>query len=111
MSVLKSNDGKDLIVTCRCGCDEGLHIRIEREDPAWNIDPKDETFCYVTCLNSNWYRDQGKKIWCVIWDKLRKILAIIRNKDFYYSEVLMSRKDFETFREYINEVGGRTEIH
>lgn len=108
MSILKSEDGKELIVTCRCGCDEGLHIRIERDDPAWNIDPKDETFCYVTCLNSNWYRDQDKKIRYVIWDKLRKIWAIIRSKDFYYSEILMTRKDFETFREYINEVSLNT---
>lgn len=105
MSVLKSDDGKDLIVTCRCGCDEGLHIRIERDDPADNIDPENDTFCYATCLNSNWYRDQGKRIRYVIGDKLRKIWAIIRNKDFYYSEILMTRKDFEVFREYVNEVG------
>ena len=104
MSILKSNNGKDLIVTCRCGCDGGLHIRIERDDPTWNIDPEYETFCYVTCLNSNWYRDQGEKIWCVVWNKLRKIWAIIRSKDFYYSEILMNRKDFETFKEYINGV-------
>lgn len=104
LAILKSVDGKDLIVTCRCGCDEGLHIRIERDDPAENINPEYDTYCYVTCLNSNWYRDQGKKIRWIIWDKLRKIWAIIRNKDFYYSEILMSRKDFETFREYINGV-------
>lgn len=105
MSVLKSDNGEELIVTCKCGCDEGLHIRIERDDPAWNIDSKDETFCYVTYLNSNWYRDQGKKIWRVVWGKLRKIWAIIRSKDFYYSEIIMTRKDFETFKEYINEIG------
>ena len=104
MSVLKSDDDKDLIVTCRCGCDEGLHIRIEHDGPAVNIDPENDIYCYATCLNSNWYRDQGKKIRWIIWDKLRKIWAIIRNKDFYYSEILMSRKDFETFREYINGV-------
>ena len=109
MSVLKSEDDKYLIVTCRCGCDEGLHIRIEHDDPAMNIDPENDTFCYVTCLNSNWYRDQGKKIWRVIYEKLRKIWEIIRNKDFYYSEVCMTRKDFETFREYINEVDGSNE--
>lgn len=105
MSVLKSEDDKDLIVTCRCGCDEGLHIRIEHDDPAVNIDPENDIYCYATCLNSNWYRDQGKKMKYVIWDKLKKIWAIIRNKDFYYSEILMTRKDFEVFREYINEVG------
>lgn len=107
MSVLKSEDDKDLIVTCRCGCDEGLHIRIEHDDPAVNIDPENDTFCYVTCLNSNWYRDQGKKIWRVIYEKLRKIWAIICNKDFYYSEIIMSRKDFELFREYIGEIDGK----
>ena len=107
MSVLKSEDDKDLIVTCRCGCDEGLHIRIERDEAADNIDPENDTFCYVTCLNSNWYRDQGKKIWRVIYEKLRKIWAIIRNKDFYYSEIIMSRKDFELFREYIGEIDGK----
>lgn len=111
MALLKSDDGKDLIVTCRCGCDEGVHIRIEKNLPAINIDPDNDTFCYVTCLNSYWYRDQGKKIRYVILDKLRKIWAIICNRDFYYSEILMTRKDFETFKEYINEVGDQTEIH
>ena len=26
MSVLKSEDGKELIVSCSCGCDESVHI-------------------------------------------------------------------------------------
>lgn len=104
MSVLKSGDGKELIVSCSCGCDEGVHIIIDCDNTANNINPEDDTFCYVTCLNSNWYRDQEKKIWLVIWNKLRKIWDIIRNKDFYYSEILMTRRDFETFREYINGV-------
>ena len=110
MAILKSDDGKDLIVTCRCGCDEGVRIRIECDDPAENIDPENETYCYVTCLNSNWYRDQEKSIWFVIWDKLIKIWAIIRNKDFYYSEILMTQEDFETFREYINRIDNPTKV-
>ena len=51
----------------------------------------------------------NKRILYIIRDKLRKIWAIIRSKDFYYSEILMSRKDFETLREYINEVDGSNE--
>ena len=27
MSVLKTNDDKELIVTCDCGCEDGLHIK------------------------------------------------------------------------------------
>lgn len=107
MSVLKSNDGKELIVTCKCGCDSGVHIQIVREYE--NINPEDELYCYINYLSNNWYQNQGKTIYYVIKDKLQKIWAIIRNKDYRYSEVLMSRKDFETFREYINEVDGSNE--
>lgn len=102
MSVLKSDDGKELMVICKCGCD-GLHIKLET-DYVDDNDPERNLYCYATYMNSNWYRDQDKKIQYVILDKLKKIWAIIQSKDFYYSEICMMRKDFETFREYINEV-------
>ena len=95
MPILKSEDGKDLIVSCSCGCDNGVHINIKKDD---------DEYAWVTYMNGNWYRDQNKRILYIVRDKLRKIWAIIRSKDFYYSEILMSRKDFETFREYINAV-------
>ena len=103
MSVLKSDDGKELIVSCSCGCDEGVHIRIEK-DHIDGLDAKTDTFVYVVCLSGNFYREQKMTVLDVVKIKLRKIWAIIRSKDFYYSEILMSRKDFETFREYINGV-------
>jgi len=95
MSVLKSEDGKDLMVSCSCGCGNGVHINIKKDDGE---------YAWVTYMNSNWYRDQNKRILYIVRDKLKKIWAIIRSKDFYYSEILMTRKDFETFREYINGV-------
>ena len=33
----------------------------------------------------------------------RKLWNIIRNKDFYYSEVVMSKEDFEEYKKWINE--------
>lgn len=102
MSILKSDDGKDLIVSCNCGCDNGIHINFKMDD---------DVYAWVTYMNGNWYRDQNKKILYILRDKLRKIWAIIRSKDFYYSEVLMTRKDFETFKEYINEVGEQIANH
>lgn len=95
MAVLKSPDGSELIVTCNCGCDNGIHMIIDEDD---------DQYCWMTYMNSNWYRDQEKKIRYVIWEKLKKIWAIIRSKDFYYSEICMSRYDFRLFRKYINEV-------
>ena len=95
MSVLKSEDGKDLMVLCSGGCDNGVHINIKKDD---------DEYAWVTYMNGNWYCDQNKRILYIVRDKLKKIWAIIRSKDFYYSEILMTRKDFETFREYINGV-------
>lgn len=31
MAVLKTNDDKELIITCDCGCEEGLHIKVEKD--------------------------------------------------------------------------------
>lgn len=108
MAILKSGDGKELIVSCSCGCDEGVHIIIEK-DHIDGLDAKTDTFAYVTCLSGNFYREQEMTILDVVKIKFRKIWAIIHNKDFYYSEVCMTRKDFETFREYINGVDGGNE--
>lgn len=104
MSILKSSDGDELLVTCSCGCDSGVSIRLERD--WWDASkPDNDTFAYCTILSGNWYKDQYQTIRYVLWKKIKKIWAIIRKKDYYYSEICMTRKDFELFREYINEVG------
>ena len=104
MSILKSSDGDELLVTCSCGCDSGVSIRLERD--WWDASkPDNDTFAYCTILSGNWYKDQYQTIRYVLLQKIKKIWAIIRNKDYYYSEICMTRKDFELFREYINEVG------
>ena len=54
-------------------------------------------------MNGNWYRDQDDRILRCIGRKLKKIWAIIRNKEYYYSDVLMSRDDFEKYKEYVNQ--------
>ena len=43
-------------------------------------------------------------MWRVFRKKLEKIWAIIRNKDFYYSDVLMTKDEFDEFRKYINSI-------
>ena len=108
MSILKSQDGKELLVTCSCGCDSGVSIRVEKD--YWDASkPDNDIFAYCTILSGNWYKDQYQTIRDVLWQKMKKIWAIIRNKDYYYSEICMTRKDFEVLREYINEVDGGNE--
>lgn len=35
--------------------------------------------------------------------KLKKIWIIIRNKDFYYSEIILNKKDWEEDKKWVNE--------
>ena len=95
MAVMISEDKKDLIVTCKCGCDEGVHLHISHE--------RDEDYYAYQCFtNGNFYRDQYG-MFGTLKNKLKKIWAIIRNKDYYYSDVVMSKKDFEWFKSWVNQ--------
>lgn len=96
VAVLKSGDGKELIVSCRCGCDEGIHIK---------IDESYEDFAYQAFTNGNFYKEQYGAFG-ILKVKFKKIWAIIRNKDYYYSDIVMSREDFHEFKKWINQFGG-----
>lgn len=97
MSAMISDDKKELIVTCDCGCEDAIHIRVDDTDKEYDY------YMIQTYLNGNWYRDQNDRIFRCIGRKLKKIWAIIRNKDFYYSELTMSREDFKKYKEYFNQ--------
>lgn len=96
MAVLISKDGKDFIADCCCGCNAGVRICIEKDDAG--------EYCFMSYTNGNFYSEQGETVLRVIGQKLKKIWAIVRNKDYYYAEVCMSKDEFVEFREYINSV-------
>lgn len=96
MAVLKNKDGTELLVDCLCGCDDGVRLRIDKEDLEW--------YCFMSYTNGAFYRDQNETWWRVFSKKLKKIWAIIRNKDYYYADIMMSKEEFEEFRQYINDV-------
>lgn len=99
MSVLFNQERTEMIISCDCCCDSGYHFRIEK-----NKIEDFEDYCFCTVLNGNWYMEQDKTLMKIWFNKLRKIWAILRNKDHYYSEVVMSKKDFEEFKHWIGEV-------
>lgn len=95
MAVLKSKDEKNLVVTCKCGCDEAVRLQIDKEDYDY--------YCMVSFMNGNFYAEQYGclQVFC---KKIKKIWAIIRNKDYYYSDIIMTKDEFEEFKEYINSI-------
>lgn len=94
MAVLISKDKKDLVVTCKCGCGDGIHLCIHNDG---------EDYAYQCFTNGNFYKEQDG-MFKILKNKLAKIWAIIRNKDYYYSDIMMNREDFEQLKEYINQV-------
>lgn len=58
----------------------------------------------MSYMNGNFYKDQYGMLG-ILKEKLKKIWAIIRNKDYYYSDVVMNGEDFNRFKEYINQFG------
>lgn len=94
--VFASNEGNDLYVDCHCGCDSGLRIRIDTLDTG-------EMYCVVSYTSGDFYRNQSGYV-SALKVKLKKIWSIIRNKDFYYSEVCMTKQEFEDFKALINDV-------
>ena len=96
MSVMRSKNGKELMVDCGCGCNEGVKIKVNTEDA--------DMYFLVTYTNGNFYRDQNESIFGVIKKKLKKIYAILANKDYCYSEICMTKEDFLEFKEFVNNV-------
>lgn len=89
MAVFKNFKDDELIVSCKCGCDEGIHFKI------YNYEGGD--YAFLTYTNGNFYTQQRPFL-----EKLKKIWAIIRNKDFYYSDVVLTKEDFKEFKEWVN---------
>ena len=96
MSVMISEDKKELIVNCKCGCEDTIHIRINDKDKEYDY------YVFQTVLSGNWYRDQDDTVIRCIGRKLKKIWAIIRNNVFYYADVRMTKDEFDEFKEYIS---------
>ena len=96
MAVLKNTDGTEMLVDCNCGCDNGIRFRIDKEDFDY--------YCFMSYTNGKFYAEQGETMWHIFCKKLKKIWAIIRNKDFYYTEMMLTKDEFNEFKEYINNV-------
>ena len=90
MAVLKSEDGKELLVDCSCGCNEGLRISIKQDE---------DGYAYLSYVSGNFYNGQGSRF----GRKIKKIWRILRGKDYVYSEICMTRAEFEEFKKYLSE--------
>lgn len=63
----------------------------------WNCRYGDGDYAFLSYTNGNFYTQQRP-----FFEKLKKIWAIIWNKDFYYSDIVLTKDDFKEFKEWVN---------
>ena len=92
MAVLRNKDNTEFYIDCDCSCDTGIRFRINKDEFG--------EYCFMSYTNGNFYAEQSG----TLRKKLKKIWAIIRNKDFYYSDIILNKEQFEEFKEYLNGI-------
>lgn len=97
MAVLRNTNNTEMLIDCNCGCDNGIRFKIDVYD--W------DDYCFMTYTNGDFYKEQNDTMWKAFCRKLKKIWAIISNKDFYYSDITMNKYEFNEFKKYINSIG------
>lgn len=93
MAVLKNHDGTEIFIDCDCGCLDSMRLTVNKDEGTYG-------YCALMMFMEGCKKDS---IWRIFLKKLEKIWAIIRNKDYYYFDILMTKKDYELFKEYINK--------
>ena len=96
MAVMRSSDGQDLMLDCRCGCCNGLRFTIDRYS--------EDSYGLITYTSGNFYAEQDMTLFAIWKSKLRKIWRILRNKDYCYSEVLLHKSEMEDFKEFLSQL-------
>ena len=96
MGLMKSEDGLDMMLDCDCGCLEGIRLSVKEFS--------DDSFVILSYTNGSFYRGQNESFFSVFKKKMKKIWAIIRNKDYVYSEIVINKTDYSAFCEYLNGV-------
>ena len=89
MAVFMTEDKTNLILDCKCGCDDAIKFKVDLEDADADI------IMFATLLTSKFYSKQENFI--------KRIWGVIRNKDYCYGEVVLTKEDFRAFKKYINQ--------
>ena len=93
MSVLKSENNKEIMLGCVCSCDN-IKFLVEEDE---------NHYCLISYYNSNFYRDHYGAFG-VLKRKIIKIWKVITNKDIYYSEILLTKDEYQEFKKFINKL-------
>ena len=94
MAVLVSKNKDEVVVTCNCGCEEGVHLEVRD----WN--DSDGKQAFLSLMTSKFYTDQTTAFsrFC---EKIKRIWCIIRNKEYCYFEIVMNENAIDEFKNFV----------
>lgn len=92
MAVLNNKEKTECIVTCKCGCSEGIYFVVDKDDT--------DMYAIAILVGNGFYSETG--ILRSIKKKLQKIWEIICEKDRYLSEIIMTKEEFTEFKRFLN---------
>lgn len=90
-----SKDNKELIIDCNCSCSEGVKVKIVKEE---------DYYFYMSYISGKYNTQQEQRIWRVFCNKIKRIWNVIRGKDYCFSEICMSKEDFQEYKKFIADV-------
>ena len=96
MPAFMTEDKRQLILDCKCGCDDAMKFIVDLEDADSDI------IMFTTFLTGKWYAKQ-ENFRSRFMDKAKRIWRVLRNKDYCYAEQVLTKEDFRIFKEYINQ--------
>lgn len=96
MPALITKDKRELILDCKCGCDDAIKFIVDLEDADHDI------VMFTTFLTGKWFSNQ-ETFKSKFVNKVKRIWGVLRNKDYCYAEQVLTKEDFKIFKEYINQ--------
>jgi hypothetical protein len=97
MSVLMTKDKKEIVITCDCKCGQTFSISID------DTMEEDGYYAFLCFMKNNMDTEYDLNPWRAFKIKMKKLWYVIRGKDYFYSDTVMTREEFEVFKEYINQ--------
>lgn len=93
--VYKTKDNNSLIVNCSCRCGDGIEFTISNFDNIAEV--------WLTQTTYSW-NSESMSFWDRLKTKIKRLWLVLCNKEYYYTEISLSKDDFGAFVEYINEM-------
>lgn len=88
-----------IFVNCNCGCEEALQIKHYKYDD--EIKTEDE---YYLSLHAGKFITEQRGVMGTIWRRIKAAWKMLRGKEYYLSDIVMTETEFKEFIDRLEEL-------